>query len=125
VLTVTLATAAACQLALVFLSIGSDLDLFRVTAFGLAATLLVFAAVIFDAERHTYAGLRMPWPVPSDRGWIFIHRATGLIGALGAVALAWLAWTDPGPAVLVSAVVASLLAVPLVAGLSTIAFGRL
>lgn len=125
VLTVALATAAACQLSLLFLAIGSDLDLFRLTAFGLAATLAVFAIVIFEAERHSYAGLRMPWRVGSDRAWTVVHRLTGVISGVAAVSLAWLAWSDPGPATLVASLTASLLAIPLVAALATLLTRRL
>lgn len=119
-LTVAMATAAACQLALVFVSVGSDLDLFRVTAFGLAATLLVFAAVIYDAERHAYAGLRMPWPIRSDRVWRLVHGLTGLASLIVAFVLGWFAWTDPGPAQLVMMMAASLVFLPLLSGLLTL-----
>ncbi|QQR40891.1 SdpI family protein [Devosia rhizoryzae] len=125
VLTVTLATAAACQLSLVFLAIGSDLDFFRLTAFGLAAILAIFAVVIFEAERHSYAGLRMPWRIGSDRAWVLVHRLTGIISGAAAVTLAWLAWADPGPAVLVASMTASLLAIPVVAALTSLLSRRL
>jgi uncharacterized membrane protein len=124
-LTVALCTAAACQLALVFLAIGSDLDLFRVTAFGLAATLLVFAAVIFDAERHTYAGLRMPWPIRSERTWRIVHVLTAAASVATALLLAWFSWTDAGPAVLVGVMAGTLLVLPLTAGLATLALRSL
>jgi uncharacterized membrane protein len=125
VLTLVLATAAACQFSLLFMAIGSDLDLFRATAFGLAAVLLVFAAVIFDAERHSYGGLRMPWRIASDRGWRVVHRLVGVTSVAGALALAWFAWFDAGPAVLVGAMITSLMAIPAVGGLLTLALGRL
>lgn len=124
VLTLALSVGAACQLGLVFLAIGSDLDLFRVTAFGLASMLAVFAVVIFEAERHSYAGLRMPWPIRSDRTWLIVHRLTGLVSGVASATLAWLAWTDPGPAYLVFAMTVSLLAIPTVAALSTLVFRR-
>src|SRR5690606_26733038 len=58
-LTLLLSVLTACQLGLLLSGIGSDFDLFRITAGALAATLLVLAVVIFEAERHSYAGLRM------------------------------------------------------------------
>jgi uncharacterized membrane protein len=125
VLTVTLTTAASCQLGLVFLAIGSDLDVFRLAAFGLAATLLVFAIVIFEAERHTYAGLRMPWSIRSDRTWAVVHRITGLASGAAACCLAWLAWSDVGPAILVTAMAFSLLVIPVVAATSSLLLSRL
>ncbi len=124
-LTLLLAVAAGCQLGLLFLGIGSDLDFVRGTSFGLAAALLVLAVIIFEAERHTYAGVRMPWPIRSDRAWRIVHRASGLACGLIALGLAGLAWTDPGPGPLVLAMAASLAGLPLFAGLVTLVTSRL
>lgn len=124
-LTLVLAVAAGCQLGLLFLGIGSDLDLIRGTAFLLAATLLVLAVVLFEAERHTYAGLRMPWPIASDRAWRVVHRLSGLASGVFALGLAWLGWTDPGPGPLVLAMAASLLALPVIAVFVTLLTRRL
>ncbi len=120
-LSLLLAVAAACQLGLLFNGIGSDIDMFRITTFGLAAILLVLAVVIYEAERHSYAGLRMPWPIPSDRAWALVHRTTGIAAGLASIALAWLAWTDPGPGMLVSGIAVALGILPLLAGLVTLA----
>ncbi|OAM75235.1 hypothetical protein A3840_14920 [Devosia elaeis] len=120
-LTLVLAVAAACQLGLLLIGIGSDFDMFRITGFGLAALLLVLAVVIFEAERHSYGGLRMPWPIKSDRAWLLVHRASGIFCAIAALALAWLAWADPGPGPLVVAMAASLLGAPIFAALVTLA----
>ncbi len=119
-LTLLLAVATSCQLGLLLIGIGSDFDLFRITAGGLAATLMVAAVVIFEAERHSYAGLRMPWPIHSDRAWVFVHRASGLAAGVAAVTLAWLAWIDPGPGVLCLAMAASLIALPFFAATVTL-----
>lgn len=116
-----LAVAAALQLGLLFNGIGSDIDMFRITAFGLAALLLVLAVVIYEAERHSYAGLRMPWPIPSDRAWKVVHRISGIASALAAITLAWQAWLDPGPGMLVLAMAGTLGMLPLLAGLVTLA----
>lgn len=120
-LSLFLAVAAALQLGLLFNGIGSDIDMFRITAFGLAAILLVLAVVIYEAERHSYAGLRMPWPIPSDRAWKVVHRISGIASALAAIALAWLGWLDPGPGMLVLAMAGTLGTLPLLAGLVTVA----
>lgn len=114
-LTLLLSVAAACQLGLLLIGIGSDFDMFRITAGGLAATLLVAAVVIFEAERHSYAGLRMPWPVASDRAWAVVHRVSGLAGVSLALLLAYLTWSDPGPGVLVVAMASCLLVLPTLA----------
>ncbi|MBB4050760.1 putative membrane protein [Devosia subaequoris] len=119
-LSLLLAVAAACQLGLLLSGIGSDIDMFRITAFGLAAILLVLAVVIYEAERHSYAGLRMPWPIPSDRAWKVVHRVSGIASGLAAIALAWLAWTDPGSGTLVVTMAGILGTLPLLAGLATL-----
>lgn len=123
-LTLLLAVAASCQLGLLFIGIGSDLDLFRITTGVLAAVLLVLAVVIFEAERHSYAGLRMPWPIPSDRAWRLVHRSSGFAAGAAAVALAWLSWSDPGPGQLVLGMVVSLVGLPLFAATLTLATRR-
>lgn len=119
-LTLLLAVATSCQLGLLMNGIGSDFDLFRITAGGLAATLMVLAVVIFEAERHSYAGLRMPWPIPSDRAWVIVHRTTGIACGLVAVVLALLVWADPGPGLLVLAMAAGLAALPTLAAVLTL-----
>ena len=124
-ITLLLAVPAACQLGLLLTGTGSDVDLFRITGFGLAATLLVLAAVLFEAERHTYGGLRMPWPIASDRAWRLVHRFSALASLITALGLAWLAWTDPGPGPMAVSMAASLVCLPLFAGLVTLLTRRL
>lgn len=119
-LTLLLSVATSCQLGLLLIGIGSDFDMFRITAAGLAATLLVLAVVIYEAERHSYAGLRMPWPIRSDRAWTIVHRLSGLASGVAAISLAWLAWSDPGPGLLAVAIAASLIGLPVFAGLVTL-----
>ncbi|MCW5721406.1 MAG: hypothetical protein KIS86_09710 [Devosia sp.] len=124
-LTLVLAVAAACQLGLLFAGIGSDLDLIRFAGFGLAATLLLLGVVLYSAERHSYGGLRMPWPVPSDRAWVLVHRISGIAAGVAGAGLAGLAWADPGPGLLILGFAASLIGLPLLAGLVTLALRRL
>lgn len=119
-LTLLLAVATSCQFALLLMGIGSDFDMFRITAGGLAATLLVLAVVIFEAERHSYAGLRMPWPIQSDRAWTIVHRTSGLAAGATALGLAALAWIDPGPGILTLAMALILFGLPLFAALVTL-----
>lgn len=123
-LTLVLAVATCCQLGLLLIGIGSDFDLFRITAGSLATILLVVAVVIFEAERHAYAGLRMPWPIASDRAWTIVHRTSGIAIGLAALALVYLAWIDPGPGIIVLAITASLVGLPLIAaGVTLLARG--
>jgi uncharacterized membrane protein len=119
-LTLLLAVATSCQFGLLLIGIGSDFDMFRITVGGLAAALLVLAAVIFEAERHSYAGLRMPWPIASDRAWTIVHRTSGLAAGSAALGLAGLAWIDPGPGILTLALALSLVGLPLIAATVTL-----
>ncbi len=120
-LTLLLLVAASCQFGFLLIGIGSDFDMFRITGFGLAAILLVLAVVIFEAERNSYGGLRMPWPIPSDRAWRVVHRVAGIACGFAALLLAWVAWSDPGPGQIILAIAASLLSLPLLAGAVTLA----
>jgi len=120
-LTLLMIVVAATQLGLLFAGIESDLDIIRLTGFGLGAALVVLGIVLFEAQRHTYAGMRMPWPVQSDRAWTVVHRVTGAAYALSGLALLALAWFDTGIGLLTLAFAIALLGPALLAGLSTIA----
>ncbi len=119
-LTLLLAVIVAVQLGLLLNGIGSDLDLIRLTAVALGITLVVLGAVFAEAERHTYAGLRLPWPIATDTAWRRVHRITGaafVVAGTGLLAMAWFA-PDPGPLIVAFAV--ALFVPPLLAALATI-----
>jgi uncharacterized membrane protein len=115
----------ACQLGLLLTGIGSDLDFIRLTGFGLGVALVLLGIILFEAERHTYAGLRMPWPVGSDQAWLWVHRVTGLAFGLAGIGLLALAWVDAGAGALVLAFVAALYLPAIIAGLTTLALRRI
>jgi uncharacterized membrane protein len=123
-LTLPLLVTAAIQLGLLLIGIGSDLDLIRITVFGLGVMLIVLGIVLAEAERHTYAGLRMPWPIAGDRAWKLVHRIAGVafgVGGIGLIALAWFT-ADIGP--LIAALPPAMLVPPALAGIATIAADR-
>jgi uncharacterized membrane protein len=120
-LTLLLAILVAVQLGLLLTGIGSDLDLIRLTGFGLGAVLLVLAIVFAEAERHTYAGLRLPWPIAGDPAWRIAHRVAGAGFGLAGAGLLALAWFSPDPGPLVIGFGAALLLPVALAGLVTIA----
>lgn len=121
-LTTLMTVVAATQLGLLLGGVGSDLDFVRLTGFALGPLLVVLGIVLFEAERHTYAGLRMPWPVRSDRAWSAVHRATGLAYGAAGLALMALAWFDAGLGVLVLAFTAALLLPAVLAAIATMLF---
>lgn len=124
-LTLLLAVVTAIQLGLLVIGIGSDIDLVRLTGAGLGIALLILGIVFFEAERHTYAGLRMPWPIASDRAWTLVHRITGLACGLAGAGLLALAWLDPGLGMLVIAYATTLILLPAIAGATTLLSRRL
>lgn len=101
-LTLLLAVTAAVQLGLLLIGIGSDLDLVRVTVFALGAVLVLLGIVLAEAERHTYAGMRLPWPIASDRAGRMSHRCAGIAFGLSGAGLLLFAWFtgDTGPLIL-------------------------
>lgn len=119
-LTLLMVVAGATQLGLLLTGIGSDLDFVRVTGFVLGVALLLLGVVLFEAERHTYAGLRMPWPVVTDRAWRIVHRATGLAFGFTGLTLLALAWHDVGLGLLVLAFIGAIFVPAGVAGLATV-----
>ena len=119
-LTLLMFVVAATQLGLLVTGIGSDLDFVRLTGFGLGAGLIIFGIVLSEAERHTYAGFRAPWPVQGDLAWKLVHRIAGLGFGLGGAGLLLLAWFDLGTGPLVLGFVASLYGPILLAGLTTL-----
>jgi uncharacterized membrane protein len=120
-ITLLMLVVAACQLGLLLIGVGSDLDFIRLTGFGLGLLLLGLGIVLFEAERHTYAGLRMPWPIGSDRAWTLVHRMTGIAFGLAGLVLLALAWLDAGIGVLVQAFAIALFGPAMLAGLVTLA----
>lgn len=119
-LTLLMLVTAACQLGLLLTGIGSDLDFIRLTGFALGAALLVLGIVLFEAERHTYAGLRMPWPIGGDRAWRVVHRLCGIAYGMAGVSLLALAWLNVGVGPLIAAFATTLLAPAILAALATI-----
>lgn len=120
-LTLAMLVVVATQLGLLLAGSGSDLDFIRVTAFGLGGALFLLAVVLFEAERHTYAGLRVPWPIKSDRAWRIVHRVAGLAFGLAAIGLVLLGWLNAGTGLLIAAFAAALALPPLIAAMATAA----
>ncbi|WP_108397711.1 SdpI family protein [Devosia submarina] len=120
-LTLLMLVVASCQLGLLLTGIGSDLDFIRLTGFGLGILLLVLGVVLFEAERNTYAGLRMPWPIPNDKAWKNVHRIAGLAYGFAGAALLTLAWLDLGIGSLILSFAAALFIPATFAALATLA----
>lgn len=121
-LTALMLAVTATQLGLLLAGVGSDLDFVRLTGFGLGAALVVLGIVLFEAERHTYAGLRMPWPVRSDLAWTVVHRMAGLTYGGAGLGLLALAWFDAGLGLLILAFATALLLPAALAAAATLLF---
>lgn len=118
-LTLLLGVIVAVQLGLLLNGSGSDLDLIRLTAIALGLLMLVLGVVFAEAERHTYAGLRLPWPVVGDNAWRRVHRVAGLAFGLAGAGLLAMAWWAPDLGPLVIAFAAALTVPPLLAAAAT------
>ena len=119
-LTLLLAVIAASQLGLLMTGFGSDLDIIRLTGAGLGLVLLVLGVVLFEAERNTYAGMRMPWPIASDRAWTLVHRVTGATTSLEGVGLLALAWFDLGMGIMLIGFTAAVVLPGIIAAFTTL-----
>ena len=119
-LTLGLSVIAATQFGLLMTGFGSDLDAIRLTGFALGAVLLVVGVVLFEAERHTYAGLRMPWPIASNTAWRLVHRVAGSATFLAGSGLLALAWLDAGIGVLIAGFAGALIMPALLAGVTSL-----
>ena len=123
-LTLLLGVIAATQFGLLMTGSGSDLDVIRLTGFGLGAVFVVLGIVLFEAERHTYAGLRMPWPIASDVAWRLVHHVAGAATVLAGAGLLALAWFDVGMGPLVIAFAAAIVGPCVVAGVTSLLMRR-
>lgn len=123
-LSLVLAIITATQLGLLLNGFGSDLDLIRFTGLGLGLTLLLLGVVLYEAERHTYAGMRMPWPIAGDRAWTIVHRAAGGAVFLAGAGLLVLAWFDAGIGPMVMGFAVAVLGPALIAGTATMLVRR-
>lgn len=115
-----LAVGVGVQFGLLMIGIGSDFDIIRLLAFALAALLLILGILLREAERNTYAGLRLPWAMPDDATWRRTHQLAGWAYIAGAVVLAVLAWLQPFPATLIIVFPFVLAVPPLLARLTTL-----
>lgn len=97
------------QFGLLVTGLGSDIDITRIASFALGLGLLPVAVLVAEVERHSYAGLRMPWPIAGDGLFRLVHRLAGALFALGGVALIAAAWFWPDPGVLLLVTLAAML----------------
>lgn len=108
------------QLGLMMLAAGSEFDLIRIAGFALSVPLLLLGILFPEAQRQSYAGLRLPWRIASDTVWKRAHRAAGVAFVVAAIGLALTAWLWPAPVTLVPAMFAAMLLPVLIAwGFST------
>lgn len=101
-LTAILGICTAVQLGLLALGLGSDLDILRVVAGAVAVGLLLLGILLREAERHTYAGLRLPWRMADDRLWRRTHEIAGWGYISAAIVLAGFTWFQPYPGTLIA-----------------------
>ncbi|WDR03042.1 SdpI family protein [Devosia algicola] len=118
-LTVLLTVIDAVQMGFLLIGIGSDLDLIKLTAYGLGALLVVVGVVMAEAERNSYAGLRLPWPIRGDRTWRIVHRTTGIAFGMAGAGLLAAAWLNADLSLLLLALILAVTCPVAVAALAT------
>jgi uncharacterized membrane protein len=105
----------ALEVGLLLTGLGTDIDLIRVVAPVVGLCLLGLGILLREAERDTYAGLRLPWVIKSDGAWRLAHAAAGWSAVAAGLVLALLAWLVPSPVVLIGAL-APAIGLPLLIG---------
>jgi uncharacterized membrane protein len=106
----------AIQFGLLLIGVGSEIDMIRIVAFGLAFTLLLTGIALPRSEPNGYAGVRLPWTMRDPHNWHVTHRVTGVLMALGGLETAVVAWAFPQPPYLLAAIAVAVV-VPVVAGM--------
>ena len=84
--------------------------------------LFLLGILLREAERHTYAGLRLPWSIESDKAWRQAHAAAGWTAIATGLVLALLTWLTPYPGTLIGALVPAI-GLPVLVGY-IVSFGR-
>jgi uncharacterized membrane protein len=110
------------EIGLILMGLGTDIDLIRVVAPAVGVCLFLLGILLREAERHTYAGLRLPWSIESDKAWRQAHAAAGWTAIATGLVLALLTWLTPYPGTLIGALVPAI-GLPVLAGY-IVSFGR-
>jgi uncharacterized membrane protein len=100
---------------LLLLGLGTDIDLIRIVAPVVGVVLILLGILLREAERHTYAGLRLPWAIAGDDAWRQAHAAAGWTAIAMGLLLGLIAWLMPFPGLLISALPAGI-GLPLLVG---------
>jgi uncharacterized membrane protein len=112
----------ALEIGLLLVGLGSDIDLIRIVVPVVGAGLVLLGILLREAERHTYAGLRLPWAIEGDGAWRLAHLAAGWTAIATGLLIILLAWLMPFPGVLIGALPLAL-GLPLLVG-RTVSFRR-
>ncbi len=87
----------ALQFALILIGVGSDIDMVRIIAFGMAALFLILGNALPKSQPNAYAAFACPWTLSDPRHWALTHRITGILFMIGGLALGLVAWLVPDP----------------------------
>jgi uncharacterized membrane protein len=100
----------ALQFALILIGVGSDIDMVRIIAFGVAALLVLLGLALPRSGPNPHAGIRLPWTLRDPGNWRASHRLAGVLLVLGGLWLALVAWLWPDPVSLLSAMAVAIVA---------------
>jgi uncharacterized membrane protein len=107
----------ALQLSFILIGIGSDIDLARIVAFGLALILLLLGFTLPNSAPNAYAGVRLPWSMKDRANWTATHRLTGALYVVAGLGLAAVAWFRPDPVDMLPAIAVAVLVPILIGGM--------
>ena len=105
----------ALQFGLLLIGVGSDIDMVRIIAFAMAVLLILLGMALPNSQPNAYAGIRLPWTLRDPKNWAAAHRVTGILFIVAGVGLGLVAWLQPDPADMLSAIGAAI-ALPLLIG---------
>ncbi|HTJ59412.1 MAG TPA: SdpI family protein [Devosiaceae bacterium] len=123
-LLVLLGLLAALEFSLILIGVGSDIDMVRIVAFGVATLLIVLGNVLPRSQPNAYAGVRLPWTLKDPGNWAATHRLTGVLFIVAGAGLAAVAWFRPDPADMLPAIGIAIFLPLLVGGLFSFSRGR-
>lgn len=114
----------ALQFAMILIGVGSDIDMVRFIAFGLAALSIITGLSLPQSQPNVFAGIRLPWTMADPGNWRATHRLTGGLMVLGGLGLAAVAWLWPDPVDMMLAMAAALLLPVIIGGIYSFARAR-
>lgn len=79
---------AAIQAGAIAITLGSNLDMVRVIAFGLGVLFIILGNILPKSQPNSLAGMRLPWTMNDPANWQATNRLSGMLMMVGGLAMA-------------------------------------